>query len=271
MLLDAYTGGRPTSRDNYEHHLTLWRERAHQQDDPHLRSLLSHRLELEESGAVVSHPPSASMPEPLDALSIAEDYLRRAVPLVSDERRGRALKALVQTLFFKRFLGGEVSDAEVDAIGEEAMAALPADELQARLALAAMTKKRRDAVDDDLIGRLEAEFGTLQDDEERAWDAAGQAASLRGGTDPARALDALALRRRLTAPWDDSSRRAEHYRLELGFLVQRDAPGLGGGGVRVGDRGGEAPAMRCAVVDDRAERKRDGRAVEDGLVRHRVR
>jgi hypothetical protein len=47
MLLDAYTAGRPPSRDNYEHQLTLWRERAHQQDDPHLRSLLSHRLELD--------------------------------------------------------------------------------------------------------------------------------------------------------------------------------------------------------------------------------
>jgi hypothetical protein len=165
------------------------------------------------------------MPEPLDALSIAEDYLRRAVPLVSDERRGRTLKALAQALFFKRVLGGEVSDAEVDAIGEEAMTALPADELQARLALVAMTTKRRDATDaDDLIGKLEAEFDTLQDDQERAWDAAGQAASLLDDTDPARALDALALRRRLTAPWDDSSRRAEHYKLELRFLVHRDAP-----------------------------------------------
>lgn len=224
MLLDAYTAGREPTR-NYEHELSLWRERAHHQNEPNLRRLLSHSLELDDSGAAVWHPPGQSMPDPLDALTIAEDYLRRAAPLVSDDRRGRALKALAQTLDFKRFLGGEEAQAEVLAVSGEALAALPAAALPARLALLAMTGERSGAVDaGELISRLEAEFGTLLDDEVTAWDAAGQAAGLLARSDPARALDVLMLRKRLTGPWDDPGKREGHYRLEIKLLVQRDAP-----------------------------------------------
>jgi hypothetical protein len=225
MLLDAYTTGRDPTAHNYEHELNLWRERAHHQNEPHLRRLLSTRLELDESGAVVRRPPVESMPAPLDALTIAEDFLRRAAPLVSDDRRGRTLKALAQTLAFKRALGGEVTEAEFLAVAGEALAALPADELQARLALLAMVGERGGPIDaNDLISRLEEKFDTLQDDETTAWDAAGQAAGLLARSDPARALDVLMLRKRLTGPWDDQGAREGHYRLEIQLLVQRDAP-----------------------------------------------
>jgi hypothetical protein len=223
MLLDAYTAGREPTR-NYEHELSLWRERAHHQNEPHLRRLLSHSLELDDSGAAVWHPPGQRMPAPLDALTIAEDYLRRAAPLVSDDRRGRALKALAQTLDFKRFLGGEEAEAEVLAVSGEALAALPAVALPARLALLAMSGERGAVDAGELISKLEAEFGTLQDDEVTAWDAAGQAASLLARSDPARALDVLMQRKRLAGPWDDPGKREGHYRLEIKLLVQRDAP-----------------------------------------------
>jgi hypothetical protein len=221
MLLDPYTVGREAGA-NYEHQHSLWEERARQQDDPALRSLLSAHLSLDESGALVRRPPSESMPVPLDALTMAEDYLRRAVPLVSDERRGRTLKALVQALVFKRFLGGTVDIAEVRSVASDALDALAADEIQPRLAVRALLRVLGISLDE---GKPVSEFpDELDTSQIFAWDAIGQAAALELGRDPAKGLEILARRKQLTGPWDNPRLREAHYKMELSFLLKRDAP-----------------------------------------------
>lgn len=69
-----------------------------------------------------------SMPEPLEALHIAEEYLRQAVELAQPGQRATALKALADTLGWRRELGEEVDTAEIAEICHQALADLDVED-----------------------------------------------------------------------------------------------------------------------------------------------
>ncbi len=227
MLLDPYTTDRwPPPAYDYQHN--LWLENAGNQGNPQLRSLLSSSLTTDADGRLMSTPPAFDMPTPTDALLAAEKYLRRALPLVSVDRRWRVLKALSQTLEWQGYLGLEVDRSDLLRISQEALAAIPQENLQARLAveatLANLGVPTGQAAD---VQVLELDFAgfVAAHGERHAWEVAGKAAALLSSDDPDRALRLLLLRRNLQEPWEDGDLLNSHYELELTLLARTSAPG----------------------------------------------
>jgi hypothetical protein len=66
-------------------------------------------------------PEDLAMPEPKDALALAEKHLRRAAELSTDHDRGLNLKALAQTLQWRKFLGDSYERDEFVRICREAL------------------------------------------------------------------------------------------------------------------------------------------------------
>jgi hypothetical protein len=223
LVLDVYTANRTPS--NYQGEFNAWVNRALQSGDPELRSLLSHPLAADGERDPEQAPPA--WPEPLEGIGIAERYLRTALPLVVPERRGRTLKAIVQALEWRRFLGGDTSDEELRATAEQALEELDPDDAQAQLAVMSTLERIGVApANDELVRRLEHDWAGFlaENDEHQAWDAVGQAASILQESDPRRALALIKRRRELPGPWADERLREGHFQVELLFFARAYGP-----------------------------------------------
>lgn len=233
LVLDAYLAGRSPS--NYQGQFDAWVARALQSNDPELKFLVSRKLGADGESEPGREPPS--WPKPLDALDVAEKYLRSALPLVIPERRGRTLKALVQTLEGRGLLGGTTDDAELRTLAHQSLEELDPDDAQARLAIMGTLQRLGEAPEDDeLVRSLEHDLAGFiaETDEGTAWDAVGQAASF-VQSDPPRALSLLRRRREIRSAWADESLRAQHFEAELSLFARayrplgfQAAPGLDG-------------------------------------------
>jgi CHAT domain-containing protein len=107
LHLDPYTGVR--SMAHYEDQDRVWRERV--------------QYELADELGVIPEE-EWRMPEALEALRLASDYLREAAELASGDTRGRTLKALIQALEWRDGLGDPVSSDDVVQACHEALESL---------------------------------------------------------------------------------------------------------------------------------------------------
>jgi len=223
LLLDIYSAGRTPS--NHEGEFRSWVAKALQTNDPDLLTLVSHQIGPDGEPDPERAPPS--WPAPLDGLEMAEKHLQTALPLLIPERRGRALKALAQLIEWRGLIGGPEDKDRLRSVIDQALAELPPDASQPRLALLAMLRRLGDVPgNESLISELENDWdGFLaRVGEQDAWDTVGQAATAVQEAEPERALRLLRLRRRLAGPWADDNRRARHFGDELLLFGQAYGP-----------------------------------------------
>ncbi|MGI5183254.1 CHAT domain-containing protein [Dactylosporangium sp. CA-152071] len=172
-------------------------------------------------------PPPLRWPDPVEALTAAADDLRAALLLVTPQRRGPVLKALGEALDWRERLGGPAAGPEVADVCRRALAALPADDVPLRLAVAATLTRAAGAVDPavaDLVDRLETGWDAYTVRPVHAWDAATAASAVLERTDPARALRLLDRQRDLAVVWEDEGRRTAHYIRSLALLARAGTP-----------------------------------------------
>lgn len=104
LHLDPYTAGRTSI--SYELQIQVWR----------------HQLVDALGDEYYQVPPEElEMPEPAAALETAERYFRRALELRGGHLAGLTLKALAQTLEWRRFLGAPVGEEEIAPVIREAV------------------------------------------------------------------------------------------------------------------------------------------------------
>lgn len=203
LVLDSYTANR--SPDNYIGAFTVWLARASEEE--------------------AAGPFLGGWPEPLSELAVAEQNLRRALPLLGPQRLGRAYKALAQTLAWQGYLGGPRDDDGLRDAVAGALAALDSDDAQGRLGVLALLGASLRPTDvEDLVAVLDASRPDGLAEEQSAWDAYGQAATLLQDSDPAGALAVLMRRRRLPAPWQDEWLLAGHLNHELQLFSRAFRP-----------------------------------------------
>ena len=240
MFLECYTNRRTPA--GYEAEFRLWIDAAVSGGDPGLLAIVA-------SPAGQNGPDAAyRWPAPLAAMDLAEQYLREALPLVEPARRGRVLKGLSQVLEWRPIFGGPADPGQLITVCQQALKALPADDVQGRLAVSqtlelALARSSGPGGPDAAgpapdVGGLgqgsEALIEQLESDWARylaqvlplqAWDAVNQAVALLADGDPARALRLLALHRDITSLWADDARRREDWRLEIQLIAISHATG----------------------------------------------
>lgn len=233
MILDCYTAGRTPA--NYRGEFQHWVEKALSSGDPELIRAASSPVE-----GSSAEPAEPWWPEPLAAMDLAETDLRAALLAVEPERRGPVLKALAQTLEWRAIFGGPAAGPELVRICQEALAALPPDDVQARLGVSVMMDRAAKALADSegtnavagdpesdrLIDVLEnswAEFAAASSPV-AAWDAVSQAAASLASRDPDRALRVLSLHRQLHSLWEQEEQRSSHFSVELQLYARANAP-----------------------------------------------
>lgn len=223
LVLDAYTASfTPT---NYDDQFTMWVARAIRGGDPDLKFAMS--VPAGPDGEPDQGQAAATWPSPVDALQTAERYLRDALPLIIPERRGRALKALVQALEWQGLLGGESDPDEIRRVGEQALQELDADDAQARLAVTGMLQRAGVTLtDEESVRLIEYDWPAFraQTNERAAWDAVAQAAGVIGERDPRRALAIYMRQRELPGMWAHESERGHHFVFALGLFSKAYAP-----------------------------------------------
>jgi hypothetical protein len=238
MILDCYTAGRTAA--NHEGEFRHWIDKALSTGDPELIRAASSPVD-----GAGAEPAQPWWPAPLAGMDLAEADLRAALPIVPPERRGPVLKALMQTLEWRAIFGGPTARAELVGLGQQALAALPPDDVQARLAVSVMMDRAADVSGgapasgeatsaaagdpepDRLITALEhhwAEFAASTD-ATTAWDAVSQAAASLASRDPNRAMRVLALHRQLSSMWVQEEARSRHFSTELQLCAKATAPG----------------------------------------------
>lgn len=107
LHLDPYVGGR--SNESYQLQHAVWLNRF--------------RVALAAENTLLDDR-QPKMPEPLDALSQAADYLAHAARHRSGESLGRTRKAQLQALVWSRHLGGASAPADVERVAANALRAL---------------------------------------------------------------------------------------------------------------------------------------------------
>jgi hypothetical protein len=253
LHLDPYTADR-TSDAYFEQH-AAWL--ARRRDAP----LYEFSSELEglgfdSEGRPIARGPDAAMPEPVEALRLAERYLRRATEVRVGRYKGQALKARLQALAFLALFGEPVDEAEVRRVGGEALALIPEDDFEPRL-LVEITLRSFGVVGGDVdVERLEydvkgylAEAGPKQ-----TVTALLHAARLLGPTDSDRALALLAQCREILAEHRDEDDVSTLLMLEAQVLTSA-APPLGPAiAAALAARANPAAAMAAAEALDELER-----------------
>ncbi len=242
MILTCYAVRR--SPANRAADFRAWERRAVSRGDPELQQIYAARTgDADDSGDAGDSGDSVARyrwPDALEAVDLAERYLRESLPLVDRERRGQVLKGISQALEWRPILGGADEPGELIAVCEQALRELPPDDILNRLSvLRTRALARRsselpvpggsgpDAESEALISRLENHWDDflaacvpLQ-----AWDSVTQATALLSDTDPARALRLFARHRDVISLWADDSRRRDHWRLEVQFVAEQHATG----------------------------------------------
>ena len=248
LVLDCYTANRTSN--NHANEFEAWVSRATDTRDPDLISAMST------PGARPPDVPVRQWPAPLEAMDLAERDLRAALELVGPQRRGRVLKALAQTLVWRGIFGGPPGGAELVAVCEEALSALPPDDVESRLSVKAILDYERreesgggkrprrlrpllrrrgqrgevaERLDEDaerLIRRMETDWEDVlttagPDD---AWDAVTQAVGLLAEPDPQRALLLLQRQRGLAEQWAREEPRHRHHALTVDLVARSLAP-----------------------------------------------
>ena len=238
MILTCYAVRR--SPANHEADFRTWVRKALSSGDPELLRIVSAPVGDADDGAAAYR-----WPDPLEAVDLAEQYLREALPLVDRERRGQVLKAISQALQWRPILGGNADPGELIKVCEQALKELPPDDMLNRLSVLwtrAVARRSAglpvpgdsdpdaptpgasglDAESEALVGRLENDWDVFLAASMplQAWDAVTQAAALLSDTDPARALRLFARHRDVASLWAQDSRRREHWRLEVQFVAE---------------------------------------------------
>jgi hypothetical protein len=125
LHLDPYTAGR--SNQQYEEQHRRWLQ----------------RLWEEYADELVNVPPEElQMPDPVDALYLADRYLQEAVDLNEGHAKGLSLKARVQCLAFLESLGQDVSKTELIGLCYQALRFLDQEEGQQQRASVMATLSR---------------------------------------------------------------------------------------------------------------------------------
>jgi CHAT domain-containing protein len=236
MVLTCYAVRRSSA--NQAADFRAWERKALSRGDPELQRIYAARADdADEADDSLAR---YRWPDALEAVDLAERYLRESLPLVDRERRGQVLKAISQALESRPILGGAADPGELIAVCEQALEELPPDDILNRLSvLRTRALARRssglpgpggsglDAESEALVGRLENDWDAflaacvpLQ-----AWDAVTQAAALLSDTDPARASRLFARHRDVISLWADDSRRRDHWQLEVQFVAEQHATG----------------------------------------------
>lgn len=120
LHLDPYTSDRRLQ--GYEHQHAMWLA----------------RLEAEYGDELIGVPEEElRVPEPVDALHRADNYLKEAVKLNEGNSKGKSLRARVQALEFLEALGEPVSGQELIDLASQALQFLDEGSIQQRLAMQA--------------------------------------------------------------------------------------------------------------------------------------
>ncbi len=240
MILDCYTAGR--TAPNYQAEFQHWVGKALSGGDPELLRAASKPV-----GGSGDEPAEPWWPEPLAAMDLAEADLRAALLVVRPHRRGQVLKALAQTLHWREIFGGPAAGAELVDICQQALAALPAEDVETRVAVSLImqgharsegAKDADDAGTDDRRGpAVDADITRLIDLLENdwarylvgskpmtAWEAVSFAAGRLAEREPARALRLLSLHQQIPDLWAREDLRAQHFGVVLLLIARAHAP-----------------------------------------------
>ncbi len=118
LHLDPYTADRRL--EDYEQQHGMWLA----------------RLEAEYGDELIGVPgEELRVPEPVDALHRADDYLKEAIQLNEGSAKGKSLRARVQALEFLKAFGEPVSERELVDLANQALQFLDEGSIQQRLAM----------------------------------------------------------------------------------------------------------------------------------------
>lgn len=200
LILDVYSRFPP---EHFRQEFNLWIIRAQQGGHPSLGSVTL-----------------SDWPEPLDGLRAAEVHIRRALPLIAEPRKGRALKALAQTIEWRGYFGDDPRTDELHMVARQALDLLDPDDAEARLYLVPLAGG--DGDEDDAIDTLEGDWPLPADEigQSRIWDALQHAVDQVGTANPERALRLLDRQRQLSIRWADQAAREQHWRSEVYYFSQ---------------------------------------------------
>jgi CHAT domain-containing protein len=161
---------------------------------------------------------ASDWPAPRDALRVAEDHLRDALPLVDPERQGRLLKALAQTMEWRGYFGDDPRIDELRTVAQAGLARLDPADAQARLYLGRIVGTD----EEDAVTALEGDWPVPTDEigQGRVWDALMHAADQVGPADPERALRLLDKHHLLPLRWADQAARQAHWGSEARYFAQ---------------------------------------------------
>ena len=246
VFLTCYVAGRTDG--NYAAEFRHWVRKALSVGDPDLNAIVQAAAGDQETGDQETGDDEAGdqgagaaanrWPSHLEAMDLAERYLREALPLVGRERRGMVLKGIADVLTWGPVVGGTADRDELIRVCKQALKALPASNVLDRLSVSRMLAQASGAAGPPVPGsqgpggaRLDREsarqIARLENDWPaylaettplRAWDAVTQGAAQLAAIDPARALRLLARHQEVASLWADDSRRVEHWRLEVRFF-----------------------------------------------------
>jgi CHAT domain-containing protein len=205
--LDPYTAF--YSSANYDQQLSAWRRRF-----------------IDEAGMEIASLPESEwqMPEAKEALTLAADYLRAAVPLRQSRLRGLSIKALIQALEWQVIVGLPSSHDEIVRLAHEALPLLtePVD-VQHRLFVLEALRRQNEPVD---LAELESIFA-LSLDEYRvrlgalgALDMVNQASSLLFESAPRRSMELLREAEGLFARAPDERLRVNAWNKIVNLIVK---------------------------------------------------
>jgi CHAT domain-containing protein len=207
LHLDPYTAAYTSA--NYDQQLFAWRQRF-----------------IDEAGMEIASLPDAEwrMPEAQEALTLAADYLRAALPLRQGRLQGLSIKALIQALEWQTVTGLPAAHDEIIRLAHEALPLLEAPrDVQHRLFILAALSRQHEPVDlteIDRIFALSLDEYTHQFGVRRTLDIVNQAASLLSDAAPRRSMELLHEARALFAREPDERLRINAWHTMLNLLVK---------------------------------------------------
>jgi CHAT domain-containing protein len=215
LHLDPYSVGRDPA--NYDLEISHWRRRFVEANQQELAGI--PRKEWE-------------MPEPKEALAVAEKYLRQAAAARSGSSKALSLKALAQTLNLEQFLKSkEVASSEVVSLCKEALGELDASvDPQPVVSLLALLSVYDEKIDRGIIEKI---FETSLDDCVRRFGARSsmeivtQTVGALSRVEPGQALGLIQQNRPLFEVYGGEAARTGLWRQEirvLGRLADMEVP-----------------------------------------------
>jgi hypothetical protein len=168
---------------------------------------------------VERRPRDGGMPAPVDALRIAEAYLREAAETASVRLRGMALEALAVALSTLEAHGAQVDREEIIRCAREALPLLDGpDDGPYRLAAQAVLRDHGEVIEHEASGR-DAEELTRRWGRHSASDIARLRVGLSAGYDNEAAIAEARLARSLADPRDEDA-RVELFFAELKLMAE---------------------------------------------------